>query len=443
MKPVVAIVGRPNVGKSTLFNRIVGKRHAIVDDMPGVTRDRNTLDGEWCGKSFLLVDTGGYTRADETAGNEPKKIAAAVREQALIAISEADVIAFVVDVKSGITAADAEVADLLRKRLTEKKVFFVVNKVDGDSQRSDAEAFRRLGLGDPYFVSAQQGMGVAELLDDVVAAFPDIDSADENKDKVKIAVIGRPNVGKSSFVNAILGTERQIVTDIAGTTRDSVDTEFRRDGQDFILIDTAGLRRRARVEENAEFFSNVRTEKAIERADVALILLDAEQGLEKQDLKIINMATERKCGAVIAVNKWDLVEKDAKTADAYTKALNATLKNLSYIPIVFISALTKQRVFKAIDMAKDVWHSRRRRIDTSELNRVLLPEIQRTPPWSKSGKEIKVKYITQLATEPPLFGFFASNAKLVEEPYKKFVEKLIREKFGFHGTTIELQFRLK
>ncbi len=443
MKPVVAIVGRPNVGKSTLFNRIVGKRHAIVDDMPGVTRDRNTLEGEWCGKSFLLVDTGGYTRADETAGNEPKKIAAAVREQALIAMSEADVIAFVVDLKSGITGADAEVADLLRKRLNEKKVFFVVNKVDGDSQRSDAEAFRRLGLGNPYFVSAQQGMGVAELLDDVVAAFPDIESVDEHKDKVKIAVIGRPNVGKSSFVNAILGTERQIVTDIAGTTRDSVDTEFRRDGQDFILIDTAGLRRRARVEENAEFFSNVRTEKAIERADVALILLDAEQGLEKQDLKIINMATERKCGAVIAVNKWDMVEKDANTADAYTKALNAKLKNLSYIPVVFISALTKQRVFKAIDMAKDVWESRRRRIDTSELNRVLLPEIQRTPPWSKSGKEIKVKYITQLATEPPLFGFFASNAKLVEEPYKKFVEKLIREKFGFHGTPIELQFRLK
>ena len=443
MKPVVAIVGRPNVGKSTLFNRIVGKRHAIVDDMPGVTRDRNTLEGEWCGKSFLLVDTGGYTRADETAGNEPKKIAAAVREQALIAMSEADVIAFVVDLKSGITGADAEVADLLRKRLNEKKVFFVVNKVDGDAQRSDAEAFRRLGLGNPYFVSAQQGMGVAELLDDVVAAFPDIESVDEHKDKVKIAVIGRPNVGKSSFVNAILGTERQIVTDIAGTTRDSVDTEFRRDGQDFMLIDTAGLRRRARVEENAEFFSNVRTEKAIERADVALILLDAEQGLEKQDLKIINMATERKCGAVIAVNKWDMVEKDANTADAYTKALNAKLKNLSYIPVVFMSALTKQRVFKAIDMAKDVWESRRRRIDTSELNRVLLPEIQRTPPWSKSGKEIKVKYITQLATEPPLFGFFASNAKLVEEPYKKFVEKLIREKFGFHGTPIELQFRLK
>jgi GTP-binding protein len=443
MKPVVAIVGRPNVGKSTLFNRIVGKRHAIVDDMPGVTRDRNTLEGEWCGKSFLLVDTGGYTRADETAGNEPKKIAAAVREQALIAMSEADVIAFVVDLKSGITGADAEVADLLRKRLNEKKVFFVVNKVDGDAQRSDAEAFRRLGLGNPYFVSAQQGMGVAELLDDVVAAFPDIESVDEHKDKVKIAVIGRPNVGKSSFVNAILGTERQIVTDIAGTTRDSVDTEFRRDGQDFMLIDTAGLRRRARVEENAEFFSNVRTEKAIERADVALILLDAEQGLEKQDLKIINMATERKCGVVIAVNKWDMVEKDANTADAYTKALNAKLKNLSYIPVVFMSALTKQRVFKAIDMAKDVWESRRRRIDTSELNRVLLPEIQRTPPWSKSGKEIKVKYITQLATEPPLFGFFASNAKLVEEPYKKFVEKLIREKFGFHGTPIELQFRLK
>ncbi|MCS7013418.1 MAG: ribosome biogenesis GTPase Der [Chloroherpetonaceae bacterium] len=436
-KPVVAIIGRPNVGKSTLFNRIVGRRHAIVDDQPGVTRDRNELEVEWCGRPFVLVDTGGYTTADDA-------ISRGVLSQVFQAIEEADVLIFVCDVRAGITDVDYEVADVLRKKAAGKTLLLAVNKVDSDAWRPQAEEFRKLGLGEPFFIAGEQGLGVAELLDAAVQAFPAYavaEPADTNA--VKLAVVGRPNVGKSSFVNAILGEERQIVTDIAGTTRDAIDTPFRRNGQAFILIDTAGLRRRAKVEEDIEFFSATRTEKALERADVAIVLIDAQQGLEKQDLRIINMALERKCGVLIAINKWDLIEKDANTAQTFTQAVAQRLKNLSYLPIITVSALTKQRVFKAVDLAREIWAERRRRIETSELNRVLLPEIQRTPPWSKSGKEIKVKYITQLAIEPPLFAFYAGNAKLVEESYKKFVERLIRDKFGFKGVPIEVQFRQK
>jgi|AFSR01.1.fsa_nt_gi GTP-binding protein len=437
MKPVVAIVGRPNVGKSTLFNRIIGRRHAIVDDQPGVTRDRNIQDAEWCGREFLLVDTGGYTREEDT-------ISAAVRAQALRAVEEADVIVFVCDVRAGVTDVDIEVAEILRKQAAHKKVFLAVNKVDSQSFLAEAEAFRKLGLGEPHFIAGEQGLGVAELLDEVIKSFPPSTQKQSNEaEVVKLAVVGRPNVGKSSFVNAVLGEERQIVTEIAGTTRDSIDTEFRRYGRQFILIDTAGLRKRAKVEEDVEFFSTTRTEKALERADVAIVIIDATQGLERQDMRIINMAIERKCGVLIAINKWDLIEKDAKTAEAFTEAAQAQLKALSYLPIITVSAVTKQRVFKAIDLAEEIWQARRHRIETSVLNRALLPEIQRSPPWSKSGKEIKVKYITQLATEPPLFALYASNAKLVQGSYKKYVERLIREKFGFKGVPIEVQFRQK
>jgi GTP-binding protein len=437
MKPIVAIVGRPNVGKSTLFNRMVSKRHAIVHDMPGVTRDRNYLDAEWNGKAFSLIDTGGYTTAED-------RISKAVLEQVFLSIEEAHAIVFVVDVKSGITDIDAVVAEHLRKVLNRKKIFFTINKVETDKDRLDAEAFRKMGLGEPYLVSALSGDGVAELLDAVVAALPEAKPTDEtDANTVKLAVVGRPNVGKSSFVNAVLGQNRQIVTEIAGTTRDAIDTEFYRNHQRFLLIDTAGLRRKARVEDNIEFFSTVRTEKAIERADVVIAMLDASQGLEKQDLRIINDAVERKRGVVIAVNKWDLVEKDSKTADDFTKAIHTRLGSLNYIPIVFVSALTKQRVFKVIDVAHDVWKVRRTRLSTSDLNKALLPEIERNRPWTKSGKEVKIKYISQLATEPPLIAFFGSNTKQLEEPYKKFLERKIREHFGFQGTPIELQFRLK
>ncbi len=437
MKPIVAIVGRPNVGKSTLFNRIVSKRHAIVHDMPGVTRDRNYLDAEWNGKAFSLIDTGGYTTAED-------RISKAVLEQVFLSIEEAHAIVFVVDVKSGITDIDTVVAEHLRKVLDRKKIFFTINKVESEKDRLDAEAFRKMGLGEPYLVSALSGDGVAELLDAVVAALPEAKPTDEtDANTVKLAVVGRPNVGKSSFVNAVLGQNRQIVTEIAGTTRDAIDTEFYRNHQRFLLIDTAGLRRKARVEDNIEFFSTVRTEKAIERADVAIAMLDASQGLEKQDLRIINDAVEKKRGVVIAVNKWDLVEKDSKTADEFTKAIHARLGSLNYIPIVFVSALTKQRVFKVVDIAYDVWQVRRNRLSTSDLNKALLPEIERNTPWTKSGKEVKIKYISQLSTEPPLIAFFGSNTKQIEDSYKKFLERKIREHFGFQGTPIELQFRLK
>lgn len=437
MKPIVAIVGRPNVGKSTLFNRIAGKRHAIVHDAPGVTRDRNYLDAEWNGKAFSLMDTGGYTTAED-------QISKAVLEQVLLSIEEARAIIFVVDVKSGITDLDDVVADLLRKELPRKSIFLVINKVDAPADRPDAEAFRRLGLGEPHLVSALNGDGVAELLDALVAALPNATAPDEaDQNAVKLAVVGRPNVGKSSFVNAALGQNRQIVADIAGTTRDAIDSEFRRNGQRFVLIDTAGLRRRAKVDDNIELFSAMRAERAMERADVVIAMIDATQGLEKQDLRIINDAVEKKRGVVIAVNKWDLIEKDAKTADDFARAIRERLGSLSYIPIVFVSALAKQRVFKAIDVAKEVWETRRKRIATSELNAALLPEIQRNAPWTKSGKEVKIKYVAQLSTEPPLIAFFGSNAKQIEEPYKRFLERKIRERFGFEGTPIELQFRLK
>ncbi|MBC8043164.1 MAG: ribosome biogenesis GTPase Der [Rhizobacter sp.] len=438
--PIVAIIGRANVGKSTLFNRIVRKRHAITDDRPGVTRDRNYLESEWNGKSFLLMDTGGYTKPDDEMDE-------AVREQTLIAIDEADVIVFLTDLKSGITDLDSEVAGLLRKKISSKKIIAAVNKVDSEKARLEAELFRKLGLGEPHFISALSGGGVADMLDEVINGFEEIESDDEAEDadagKIKLAIVGRPNVGKSSLVNALTGEKRHIVTTLAGTTRDSIDSVFKRNDEDYVLIDTAGLRKRARVEGNIELYSTLRTEKAIERADVAILLLDAELGLENQDMKIINLVAEKKRGLVIAVNKWDLLEKDSQTADELTKVLQSQLKSFGYIPTVFISALRKQRIFKAIDLAREVWENRRKRIDTSKLNDVMQAEIKKSPPWSKSGKEIKIKYVAQLSIEPPLICFYASNAGLVEPPYRKWLERKIREHFGFEGTPIELRFREK
>ncbi|NTW49060.1 MAG: ribosome biogenesis GTPase Der [Chlorobiales bacterium] len=437
MRPIVAIVGRPNVGKSTLFNRILNRRYAIVDDTPGVTRDRNFGEAEWCGKEFSVIDTGGYTKPDD-------QISVAVLEQTLLALGDASVVIFVTDLRSGIADLDQEVAQILRKQINHKKIFHVVNKVDNESLKSEAQEFRRIGLGEPYFISAQDGTGVADLLDDITAAFPSKRSEESDEDnRIKLAVIGRPNVGKSSFVNAILGENRQIVTSIPGTTRDAVDTEFKRNDKDFLLIDTAGLRKRARVKDNIELFSVLRTEKAIERADVAIILLDATLGIENQDLKVINAAASKKRGMVIAVNKWDLVEKDSKTAYEYEATLRDHLKNMSYVPVIFISAMNKQRIFKAIDLAYEVWQNRRKRIDTSLLNDLILKEVKINPPASKTGKEIKIKYITQLSIEPPLFGFFTSNPQMIVEHYKRFLERKLREHFGFEGTPIELKFRQK
>jgi len=431
---LVAIVGRPNVGKSTLFNRLIGEKKAIVDDVPGVTRDRLYGTAEWNGKKFTLIDTGGFVPKTED------EIEIAVREQAIIAIEEADAILFVCDGRDGITNYDIDIANILRRR--EKNVLLLVNKCDNSEQDQNSFEFHRLGLGKPYPISALSGRNSWEFLDDLVELLPEKTIKDEDP-RLKIAIVGRPNVGKSSIVNALVGKPRSIVTDIPGTTRDSIDTIIKHYNEEIVLIDTAGLRRRSSIKESIEFYSVVRTVKAIERSDVAVVVIDATRGLEDQDKKIINSVEEARKGIIIAVNKWDLIEKDAKTAEAFTEAAQAQLKALSYLPIITVSAVTKQRVFKAIDLAEEIWQARRHRIETSVLNRALLPEIQRSPPWSKSGKEIKVKYITQLATEPPLFALYASNAKLVQGSYKKYVERLIREKFGFKGVPIEVQFRQK
>ncbi len=437
MKPLVAIIGRPNVGKSTLFNRILDKRYAIVEDTPGVTRDRNFGQAEWCGKFFTLIDTGGYTTSKHVVDS-------AILEQTLMALEEADILVFVTDFQTGLTDVDLEIARRLKKNLIHKPLIHVINKVDNFKMQLEAENQRMLGLGEPFFISAIDGSGVAEALDKIIEFFPDQSGHDDDDDNtVKLAIIGRPNAGKSSFVNAILGQNRQIVSEIPGTTRDAIDSTFTRNKQDYTIIDTAGLRRKARIKDNIELFSTLRTEKAIERADIAIVLVDAEQGLEHQDLRILNLAIEKKRGIVLAVNKWDLIEKDSKTAIAFEKQLRENLKNLSYIPIIFISALSKQRIFKTIDMCQEIWHVRRNEIDTSKLNALLLNDIRRTPPSSKSGKEIKIKYITQLSTQPPLFGFFCNNPHLIQDHYKRFLERKLREHFGFEGTPIELKFRKK
>jgi GTP-binding protein len=437
MKPLVAIIGRPNVGKSTLFNRILNKRYAIVEDTPGVTRDRNFGEAEWCGKFFTLIDTGGYTTSKNVVDS-------AILEQTLIALEEADILIFMTDFQTGLTTVDLEIARRLKKTLNHKPIIHVINKVDNIKLQMEAERQRTLGLGEPFFISAMDGSGVAEVLDYVLELFPEQALIDqEEEESIKLAIIGRPNAGKSSFVNAILGHNRQIVSEMPGTTRDAVDTQFTRNKQLYTIIDTAGLRRKARIKDNIELFSTLRTEKAIERADIAIILIDAEQGIEHQDMRIINLAVEKKRGIVLAVNKWDLIEKDAKTAKKFEEDLRDNLKNLSYVPIIFISALTRQRIYKTIDLCSEIWQTRRQEISTSKLNAALQEAIRRTPPSSKSGKEIKIKYITQLSTEPPLFGFFCNNPQLLQDHYKRFLERKLRESFGFLGTPIELKFRKK
>lgn len=437
MKPLVAIIGRPNVGKSTLFNRILNKRYAIVEDTPGVTRDRNFGEAEWCAKFFTLVDTGGYTTSKDLVDS-------AILEQTLIALEEADILIFLTDLQTGLTDVDLEIARRLKKTLSHKPIIHVINKVDNFKLHAEAESHRALGLGEPFFISAQDGSGVAEVLDRVLEVFPEAALIDQQEDEsIKLAIIGRPNAGKSSFVNAILGQNRQIVSDIPGTTRDAVDSQFTRNQQLYTLIDTAGLRRKTRIKDNIELYSTLRTEKAIERADIAVILVDAEQGIEHQDMRIINLAVEKKRGVILAVNKWDLIEKDAKTAKQFEKDLRENLKNMGFIPIIFISALTKQRIYKTIDLCHEIWQTRRMEINTSKLNALLLDDIRRTPPSSKSGQEIKIKYITQLSTEPPLFGFFCNNPHLIQDHYKRFLERKIREHFGFQGTPVEMKFRKK
>lgn len=434
MGNIVAIVGRPNVGKSTFFNRMIGERQAIIDDTAGVTRDRQYGTTDWNGKTFTVVDTGGFVLGSDDV------FETAIRSQVKIAIEEAAVIVFMVDVLTGVTDLDEEVAQMLRQ--TEKPVFLVVNKVDNHTRMMEANEFWSLGFDSTFFVSSLTGSGTGDLLDAVAEHI-------ENEEPVqselpKFAIVGQPNVGKSSLTNALLGEERNIVTEIAGTTRDSIHTVYNKFGKEFLLIDTAGIRKKAKVHENLEFYSVMRAIKAIEEADICILMIDAQTGMEAQDMSIFRLAQRRKKGVVILVNKWDLVEnKETNTARDFEKAVKEKIAPFSDVPILFISTLEKQRIFRAVEVALEVYENRGRRIKTSELNDKILPEIERTPPPAHRGHFIKIKYITQLPTPYPAFIFFCNHPKHVKESYRQFLENRLRDHFAFTGAPIAIFFRQK
>lgn len=453
MEKVVAIVGRPNVGKSTLFNRIIGKRIAIVHHESGVTRDRNYGEAEWTGKRFFLIDTGGFVPDSDDQFNKH------IREQVKIAIEEADKVIFVVDGENGLHPVDREIANNLRKYSGGKEIFLAANKIDSNKREIYKNEFFSLGLGEPYAISALSGKLVAELLDDITKDFSE--GEDVQDERIKFAIIGRPNAGKSSIVNAILKEDRNIVTDIPGTTRDSIDSEIKYHGETLVLIDTAGLRRKSKAKrsETLEFFSTVRTYKALERCDVAMLVIDATvvmEGmgnvsdlkhstfkLDRQDARIIEDVLSYRKGLLIVINKWDLVEKDSKTSVIIENKITEHLKSYKFLRFIFISALTKQRIHKVIEEAKAVYDERAKKIKTSELNEVMLDEIKRMPPQAARGKEIKINYITQLKSSPPVFGLFTNEPDLIAEHYKRYLEKKLREHFGFAGVPISLVFKKK
>jgi len=436
MANIVAIVGRPNVGKSTLFNRLVGQRKAIVDETAGVTRDRIYGKSDWNGIDFSVIDTGGWiTNSDDIFEGE-------IRKQVKLAIEEADVILFLVDVATGITDMDTEVANLLRR--TEKKVLLVVNKVDNHLRQFDSYEFYNLGLGDPFTISSINGSGTGDLLDEVVKSFSKEDEQDEEElDIPKISIVGRPNVGKSSIINALVGEERNIVTPIAGTTRDSVHSRYNKYGHDFIMIDTAGLRKKGKVTEDLEFYSVLRSVRTIENSDVCILMVDATQGIEAQDLNIFNLIVRNRKGVVLVVNKWDLVEKDNKTTAEYTKAIKERIAPFQDVPIVFTSAITKQRILKVLEEAMMVYQNRTQRISTSELNEFTQEVVDAYPPPAWKGKFIKIKYATQLPTHAPSFAFFCNLPQYVKEPYKRYIENKIRERYNFSGVPMQIFFRKK
>jgi len=435
MSNIIAIVGRPNVGKSTLFNRLTESRKAIVDESAGVTRDRQYGKGVWNGIDFSVIDTGGY------AVNSEDIFEGEIRKQVMLAIEESDVILFVVDVESGVTDMDEEVASVLRR--STKKVFIAVNKVDNNSRIIDSHEFYSLGLGEIYCISSMTGSGTGELLDAMVEEFPKNAPEEMVENIPHFAIIGRPNVGKSSFINALTGVDRNIVTDIAGTTRDSIHTRYNKFGHDFYLVDTAGLRKRTKVKEDVEFYSTMRSIRAIEDSDVCLLILDATRGMESQDVSIFHLIDRNKKGLVILVNKWDLVEKDNSSTIEFTKTIKERIAPFVDVPILFISALSKQRILKALETAVEVYENRTRKVRTSELNEVMLKAIEAYPPPAIKGKFVKIKYVTQLPSRTPSFAFFANLPQYVKEPYRRYLENKVRENFNFAGVPIQIFIRKK
>lgn len=435
MGNIVAIVGRPNVGKSTLFNRLIEKRQAIMDDMPGVTRDRHYGYAEWCGKFFTVIDTGGYVTGSED------KFESEIRKQVTMAIDEATAVIFVVDIKDGLTGFDKDFANVLRA--SKKPVFIAANKSDTPDKSALAAEFYALGMGEIYPISAENGSGTGELLDEVVKVFPSEGVEDPNAGIPKISILGRPNVGKSSLLNALLGTERSIVTDEAGTTRDAIHSHYKMYGKNFILIDTAGIRKKAKVKEDIEFYSVLRSLRALEESDVCIVVIDAERNLESQDVNIIGLAERQGKGIVIMVNKWDLVEKDSKTADQYKSAILQKIAPIDYVPIIFASALSKQRVFQVIEKAVQVYENKTKKIPTSKLNEVLLPEIERYPPPAIKGKFIQIKYVTQVNARFPSIALFCNLPQYIQPSYERYLENKIREHFDFEGVPVRLIFKKK
>lgn len=432
--PLVVIVGRPNVGKSTLFNRLTKSKDAIVDDISGVTRDRIYGEAEWNGKIFRVIDTGGYVP------NSEELFETAIREQVEIGLAEADAILFVTDGRLGVSPIDNDIAKILRT--SSKPSFVLANKLDTPQQGMNKAEFYSFGMENVYDISALSGRNLGDFLDDLIEQLDFSDAAFEEDTRLRLAIIGKPNVGKSSLTNALLGYDRSIVTDIPGTTRDSIDSILKYYGKEIVLVDTAGLRRKSKVQENIEFYSNVRTYRALWESDVSVILLDSELGLENQDQKIIQEAVRRRKGIILAINKWDLIEKDSKTAKHYEDELRSQLGTADFIPIIFISALTKQRIYKLIDISLQIYEERAKKIPTQELNDIILDEVKKTPPPSTpTGKEIKIKYITQVGEHYPIFLFFANDNKYIPDSYKRFLEKLIRNRFGFSGVPMTISFK--
>jgi GTP-binding protein len=436
MANIVAIVGRPNVGKSTLFNRLIEKRQAIVDSVSGVTRDRHYGKAEWVGTEFSVIDTGGYAINSDDVFEE------AIRRQVELAIEEATSILFVVDLHTGITDFDEAVAEMLRK--SRKPVVLVCNKADTPDKMAYTAEFYKLGLGEVFGISAANGSGTGEMLDALLKTFKSDAKTIEDTDELpKFAVVGKPNVGKSSLINALTNSERNIVTDIAGTTRDALSTRYQSFGFDFMLIDTAGIRKRAKVHEDLEFYSVIRSIRAIEESDVCFLLVDAQEGVQKQDLNIFSMIEKNHKGVVILVNKWDLIEKDQSTTTQIEAEIRERISPFDDVPIVFISALTKQRVLKALETGIDVYKNRKARIPTSKLNEVMLQAMEHYPPPAYKGKYVKIKYVTQLPTHSPTFAFFCNLPQYIQEPYKRFLENKLRDNFSLSGVPIRIFFRQK